>query len=640
MKLMNKRLQRVFKKHFLDQEIGVSTEGFIEAISELLEEYEQDRYIVERSMFCMSEELNAINKKLADELATNQQLTHKAEENMRLYKTILDSVPEAMMSFYPGGKPRAINEAGLALIGISEQEFLSKGITENRDMWLDQLKAPEIFQNELRKLNDDSSLKLTGTLELKKGGIYQYHGVPEFADGEYIGRTWFWLNITSIVEHQEMLEFQAFHDSLTQLPNRDCLFKALDGAIAKSAERDEQVGVMFIDMDNFKHVNDLAGHIVGDRLIIETANRLKACLTEEDLLGRLGGDEFLLICRGAIDSKVETIRQNIDQAFKTPVVINEHSFETSCSVGLSLYPTDGDSSQELIRKADMAMYQAKGAGKNAFHFFDRQLEQQLLYRIDIERKLRRAIANNEFHLVYQPKISLLDQSVMGVEALIRWTYANGEIIPPDLFIEIAENMGFISNITEWVLQETCQTIKSWRGTAMESLRISVNISSHDLKTPQLADSVLDLFDGEEIQTCSLELELTESVLIEQSNAVSDNLQLLERAGVLLSIDDFGKGYSNFAYLQELNVDYLKIDRSIVSNIDSNIKTAAIARSIIDVGHNLGMEVIAEGVETEAEKAYLKSIGCDYCQGYLFSKPLLAKELELFIHSSFVDRNVS
>lgn len=630
MKPLNKKLDKLLRKHLPEQDIDLALNAFISGVSVLLEGYEQDSYIIERSMQCMSEELNEINQQLREELIKNQATKRDAETNLVRLEALFDTVPEAMMSFYAGGAPRSINQSGLSIIGTNEAVFLSNSPEENLHLWLSVIKDPEVFRAELHKISSDNSLILSGRLEMKDGRYYQYYGVPEFLDGVYIGRSWCWQNITELISRQKKLEHQAFYDYLTQLPNRISLFKSLDQALEQASSNDSFVSVMFIDMDNFKQVNDIAGHAVGDQFIAEVAKRLRNSVDKNKIMGRLGGDEFLVIAEGTLGTEIGDIQHTIKQALAPPINIEQHSFTVTCSVGISVYPNDGLDAYELIRKADMAMYQAKAAGKNSFQYFDEKLEKSALDQIKLESKLRQAVDNKEFTLVYQPKVSYVTQRVSGVEALIRWTDSEGVSISPDVFIEIAESIGVIDKITKWVLSEGYKTLKKWKGTELEDLRMSVNISTIDLKNPHFGDYVLDLFNDEELDTSSLELELTESVLIDQCKSTKANLLLLRRAGIKLSIDDFGKGYSNFSYLQELNVDFLKIDRSIVTNIDSNVKSAAIARSIVDVGHHLDIEIVAEGVETLSENAYMKSIGCDYCQGYFYSKPLNQEDFVSYV----------
>jgi len=435
-------------------------------------------------------------------------------------------------------------------------------------------------------------------------------------------------DIDQIKQAEAALEYRAHHDALTGLPNRLLLHSRLEHAIEQARRENERLGLLFLDLDRFKNVNDSLGHPVGDQLLCAIAERLRARLREEDTLARLGGDEFIVLMeRIDMVDQVATVAQGIIDLLETPFRIGEgQDIYIGASLGISIYPQDGGDPTTLIRNADAALYMAKASGRHTFRFYTETMTQEANRRLDVEMAIRRALERDQFFLQYHPLVSVTEREIIGVEALLRWRRDNGEIIPPDQFIPLAEDTGLIIPIGEWVLQRACSQGKAWLDAGLPPLTIAVNLSPTQFRRPHLAQFVRQVLEDTGYPADGLELEITESALMQAEQGVEDQLQALKRLGIHLAIDDFGTGYSSLAYLKRFPIDTLKIDKSFVSNLPYDQENAAIARTIIDMADTFHFKVLAEGVETEAQLAFLREHGCHYFQGYLFSPPRSAEDV--------------
>ena len=414
----------------------------------------------------------------------------------------------------------------------------------------------------------------------------------------------------------------AHHDALTGLPNRLSLLSRLEQAIPEADRYEWTTAVIFIDMDRFKVINDTLGHQTGDVLLIEVAKRLSASVRASDTVARLGGDEFVIVLPDVGNmAAIASIASKIIDAFIAPVFAGPHELHTSPSLGIAIYPTDGQDSDSLMKNADTAMYHAKAAGRNTFQFYAEEMNHQAAARLNLEHKLRQAVSRGEFSLVYQPQVNATSQRPVGLEALIRWKTAEGVFIPPDKFIPVAEETGLIGGIGNWVLREACRQMQVWRNEGLPNLLMAVNVSARQLRQRDFVESVESALRDSGLQAHLLELEITESVLMENPEEAIVILDKLRHMGVSLAIDDFGTGYSSLAYLKLLPIHHLKIDRSFVRDLEQDLNDRAIAFGTIALAHSLGLKVIAEGVETEDQLELLRANGCDTVQGYLFSHPL-------------------
>lgn len=438
-------------------------------------------------------------------------------------------------------------------------------------------------------------------------------------------------DISELKKSQEKISFLAYHDSLTNLPNRVLLKERLDQAI-KHADRDgRSFTLMYMDLDNFKNINDSMGHAEGDQLLVDVANNLRSILREKDTIGRLGGDEFILLFDD-IDSPAQAglMAEKILKHIQQPIKLSNNIVNISASIGICMYPEDGSDAGELWRNSDAAMYRAKHLGRNSYNFYTEELTRKASERMQIESDLRHALSNNEFVLYYQPQIDTESHKIIGAEALIRWIHPKHGMIPPDQFIPVAEETGLILDIGEWVLEQAAWQAKTWLDQGMDIGAVAVNIAGPQITKEDLTEKVKSVLKRHNLPPKHLALELTETFIMTNEQTIR-HLQQLSELGIELAIDDFGTGYSSLSYLKKLPIDKLKIDKSFIGDIPIDTDDMAICRTIIALSENLGLCVLAEGVETMEQSNYLKQYGCTLVQGYGYSKPLPASELEAFYH---------
>jgi diguanylate cyclase (GGDEF)-like protein len=424
------------------------------------------------------------------------------------------------------------------------------------------------------------------------------------------------------------LQQLAHYDALTGLPNRALVYETLTKALVHASAVGQTIAVLFLDLDDFKNVNDTMGHAIGDELLIQVSNRLLQCLRIRDMVGRLGGDEFALILMTQDGPHhAAAVAKKIQSELQEPFYLDGHNVSVTASIGITLSPVDAADAQTLIKYADTAMYQAKQAGRDTFQFFTCAMNTEVLQRRELETALRQAVRNGEFVLYYQPKVQLSTGHVVGVETLLRWNRPGHGLVQPGEFICALEECGLIVDVGRWVIKEACQQIRDWLARGMDPVQVSVNVSERQFVKGDLQGDVLDALDAYGVPAELLELELTESLLMNNTDSTITLLRNLKAAGVQISIDDFGTGYSSLAYLRRFPIDKLKIDRSFIRDVTHNPDDAAITLAIIQMGHSLDLVVIAEGVETKAQLAYLRRHKCDQVQGYYFSRPLPVTELE-------------
>ncbi|WP_301101721.1 EAL domain-containing protein [Propionivibrio sp.] len=438
---------------------------------------------------------------------------------------------------------------------------------------------------------------------------------------------------------QQRIEFLAHHDPLTGLPNRLLLRDRMAQAQALAARTQSRVALMFLDLDRFKTINDSLGHPVGDAMLKEVVERLKSCVRESDTISRQGGDEFIILLNDVRDSEaVARVADKIHQRMGEPIMLGNHSLITSFSIGIALYPDDGDEFDALLQKADTAMYHAKEAGRTGHRFFTEQMNLQVVEHLTLETQLRQALENKEFILHYQPQLDLHEGGIIGVEALIRWNSPDNGLISPARFIPVAEDSGIIVPIGAWVLVEACRQARAWQDAGLPPFVVAVNLSAVQFKRQDLVNTVINALVLSDLDAQWLELELTESILIQDAEVTLDSVRRLKALGVRLSVDDFGTGYSSLAYLKRFAVDKLKIDQSFVRDLVTDPDDAAIVRAIIQMASSLKLKTIAEGVETEELANLLRIFHCDEIQGYWFARPMLADQLEAFVRAHQAKQN--
>lgn len=437
--------------------------------------------------------------------------------------------------------------------------------------------------------------------------------------------------ISSQAREQKLL-LEAQYDSLTGLPNRILLRDRLQLAMKHSDHTSKPMWVVFIDLDRFKVVNDSMGHTTGDALLVEIGSRLLAETRETDTVARFGGDEFVIALSGDAGENIQlSVLNRIMDSIAEPVLVNSHELINTCSIGISVYPNDGKNAEALIKNADIAMYRAKELGRNNYQFFTQSLNEKAAERMQMISLMHKAIENDEFELNYQPKVDLHSNKIVGLEALIRWNNATLGNVPPAIFIPLAEESGLIAAIGAWVLQTACKQMVVWQKSGLGNLLISVNVSAKQFQQDGLIEKIKSTLVETGLQAKYLELELTESALMDNANIIND-LHAIKALGIQLSIDDFGTGYSSLSYLDTLPIDSLKIDKSFTDTLTLSTKESPITNTILSLAKNLGLKTVAEGVETAEQVEYLRKHGCDQIQGYFFSKPVNAKEIRAMLVS--------
>lgn len=480
-------------------------------------------------------------------------------------------------------------------------------------------RAIEELYHEGRQFNIDCRLVCQdgAVMYVNAQGDLEFHadGTPHVLTGTV-------LDISARKRAEQEIQQLAYYDTLTGLPNRTLLKDRLSQAIAQAHRDDRLVAVLFLDLDQFKSVNDTLGHQIGDRLLQVVAERLTAVVRESDSVSRIGGDEFVIILNAINQEEdVSNIAGMIIASLAVPVRLDEHEIFTSGSVGIALFPMDGDDGEVLMKNADLAMYRAKELDKNNYQFFSKEMNQKIIERHVLEAGLRRALERSEFSLRYQPQVSLDDGRLVGMEALLRWHHPEMGMIQTETFIPLAEETGLILPIGEWVLRTACARNKAWQDAGHEKVRVAINLSPRQFKQKNLVAMISATLAETGLAPEYLELELTESTIMANIEEASRVLSKLKEIGVSLSVDDFGTGYSSLRYLKRFAIDRLKIDRSLVQDVSTSYDVAAVAEAIIAMGHSLRLKVIAEGVEQKEQLDFLKSCRCDEMQGFLRSRPL-------------------
>ena len=547
----------------------------------------------------------------------------QAEEKLRLSATVLEHINDGVMVLDVDGRIIAINPAFSRITGYAEHEAvgLQSTLTRGSDeafyaaLWRE-LDASGFWQGEIwdRRKDGEAYLEWLTVSAVRADGGAVSHYVCVFND------------ITRAKQAQAQLDHLAHHDSLTALPNRLLYQDRLQHALVRAARDSQQLAVLFIDLDRFKNINDTLGHHVGDELLKQAAGRLAACLRAGDTLARLGGDEFIVLLDdidGADGAAI--VAAKLVAMFEQPFNVSGYELFVTGSVGIALYPQDGQDLHLLIRNADVAMYQAKARGRNGYQLYAPSMSGEGVERLRLEAMLRRSIEKNEIFLVYQPQVEIDSGRLIGVEALVRWRHPELGLVTPDRFIGLAEDTGFIHPLGEWVLGEACRQMVAWDAEGMQVPKMAVNLSVRQFERGGVAASVAATLDAVKLAPGRLQLEVTESVIMNTGDALQ-YINDLHAIGVGLAIDDFGTGYSSLAYLKRLPVQTLKIDRSFIQDIPQDPDDEAIAIAIIQLGKSMNLSVIAEGVEREDQAAFLLRHGCSRAQGYLYARPLAADAL--------------
>lgn len=566
-------------------------------------------------------------------LATIRDITErKHAEEALLFKTALleaqtESTLDSIIAVDESDRIILVNKQFQIDFDIPDELLSQRKDAIVRQHMMDKIQGAEAFIEKIKYLESHRAEKSSDEIRLKNGKIFDRYTAPLVdAKGQYRGRISYHRNITERKAAEERIQFLAYYDALTELPHRALLQDRMEIALSDARRRGQKIAVMFLDLDQFKAINDSFGHSFGDILLKEFAKRIKGCGRGQDTVARVGGDEFVVMLSSAKDATGAAIAaERVIAAVSESFVIQGQSLCVSCSIGVSMFPEHGTDSETLIRNADAAMYCAKSDGRSKVRFFTDEMNAVAQERLTMDKNLRLALDREEFFLVYQPQIEIETGRITGLEALIRWQHPELGLVPPDRFISIAEDSGLIVPIGEWVLKTACAQAKQWQDDGLPAVPVAVNVSAVQFRQEGFTDLVRRVLTEIGLSSEYLELELTESLLLSNVDVVLATLQDLKEVGLQLAIDDFGTGYSSLSYLKQFPVGKLKIDRTFIRDIALDKDDAAITIAIISMAKSLHLKVIAEGVETEAQMSFLREHHCDEIQGYYFSKPISADE---------------
>lgn len=560
----------------------------------------------------------------------NLLLRKYAEKQLRLAAKVFESSGEAIMIIDKNNCIVEVNQAFTALTGYSLSDIkgrnpslLSAGRTD-----------PSVYEKMWQHIEEHGFWQGELWDKDKSGRIYPKWISISVVRNAYNDIEFYIASFTDISERkaaEEHINHLAHRDALTGLFNRFSLQDAIDQALARAKREKIEIAILIIDLDNFKEINDAHGHVAGDKLLVEAAQRMCNSVRQTDIIARWGGDEFVVVLTHVENSSAAArVAEKLRHNLSIPYVHEDIEMISSPSIGVSMFPSDGDNIEILMKNADMALYHAKEMGRNNYQFFSDGIKEADLERIRLRNDLRSALNLNQFELHYQPQLDAKTSKVTGFEALVRWHHPTLGTIPPGLFIPIAEESGLILQLGDWVMNEACRQLKEWRDHSLSNVGMAVNLSASQLRSPALLASIVQILHTHNLQGSDLELEVTESVAMQDPVASIGQLNSLRIMGVKLSIDDFGTGYSSLSYLKQMPVNTLKLDQSFVRDIDTDKHNAVICEATINLAHHMGLLVIAEGVETEAQRNILTSLNCDILQGYLFSKPAPAADARKFI----------
>jgi diguanylate cyclase (GGDEF)-like protein/PAS domain S-box-containing protein len=545
---------------------------------------------------------------------------------------VFDCTSEAIVITDVHGTVLDVNTAFTEILGYSREEVIG----QNPRTWKSDYHDDAFYQEMWRSIHKRGEWRGEIFNRSKDGAI-----TPALAtistvrneEGEAISHVAIYTDVSQIRKSQQQLTHLAHHDALTKLPNRVLFFERLEHCLERATRHRKQVAVIFVDLDHFKHVNDSLGHSHGDRLLIAVAELLTSAVRSEDTVARIGGDEFTILIeevrdRGSLLRVIEKILHAFDREFE----LAASRVRVTPSLGVSLSPDDGQDAETLMRNADAAMYRAKSLGRNTYQFYTEELTQLAFARMQMETALRNAIPRGEFELRYQPKFDLATGGIIGMEALLRWQSPELGEVGPERFIPVTEDNGMILPLGAWVIEEACCQAKAWLDEGLFAGNVAVNISGIQIRRGDLPELVRQILHKTGLSAKTLELEVTEGFIMEEPERAIKILNELRDLGLTLAIDDFGTGYSSLSYLKSLPIHHLKIDKSFIRDIPEDKNDMAITQAIIAMAKSLGIELVAEGVETETQRQFLIDEGCRYGQGYLFNKPLQAAEMQQLLQT--------
>ena len=576
----------------------------------------------------------------------------QVKESEELHRFIVNSSPDLVYMLDRNGCFTFLNDRVESMLGFSKTDLTGKHYSELIDD--DDLQAVQNLFNE-RRVGDRAvknlEVRLKSKLRDRRAGMMRTKAVwseltaigiytdnNERTRSNFAGTYGTARDISERKQAQEVINFQAYHDLLTHLPNRALLKDRLDLAITQARRNKRKLAAMFLDLDRFKLVNDTLGHSMGDRLLKAVAKRLQSCLRSGDTLSRFGGDEFtLLLPEVRTRDDVVVIAQKILDRLNEPFVIDGHELFVGASIGISMYPEAGDSGEALIQNADIAMYHVKGRGKNGYQFFSEEMNHQFSSRLNLERELRNGLSRGEFEVYYQPQVSLQTGTITGVEALVRWRHNTRGVIEPGEFLPLAEETGLIMQLDEFVQKQAFQDVAGWRSEGLGDVRVSVNLTSAQMEQESFVSRFVASMEASGLPAQLVKLELTESTMMQDMEIIIPKLKAIRSLGAQIAIDDFGTGYSSLSYLHQFPINTLKIDRTFVSDIRAEHGEASIIDAIVAMARGLRLDLVAEGVENRTQLKYLQNQGCEEVQGFIFSPAVPAADLkDLLADNSFAE----
>jgi len=619
---MHKLLLLQLQQYATDSTLLAQQPVLLKAISDSYSEHDAGKQKLDDSLSVTTTELSERTQLLRTQLQTLTETQDQLQKSLTALNATFDATGEIILSLDNFGRLIKSNKMGKELLpDIAKYEGKNQTISWQNvnKMLLNPWHLSEIIES----LQDQPSIRLTGTLHFTNGRIFEYHSLPQLQNNLLIGRVWCLRDVTEEKKIEQLIHHQAYHDVLTGLPNRNFLLEKIDSIIKENPDPDKKLAIIFIDLDNFKKVNDTDGHEAGDELLRIATKRMRNCVRESDILARLGGDEFLILIESIISqSGLERMCINILESLARPFLLNNRNHFISCSMGISVYPRDDVIPDGLIGKADMAMYRAKKLGKNNFQFYSEELERLALHQLELENELRMAISANQIRIYLQPEINLSTGRIVAAEALARWTKTDGVTVPPIQFIAIAEQANLIGEIGKLVFDQVCREIACWKQNGInDNITVAINLSAREFKDTELVNNIQRKLLEYAVEGEKIVLEITESLFMEDKESVLRIMNQLRDLGIRFAIDDFGTGYSSFSYLQDLPINYLKIDRSFLIGVTHNKKKYAIARSIIDICNHLDLHVIAEGIEDQETLDFIIKNQCTMAQGFFMHYPM-------------------
>lgn len=574
---------------------------------------------------------NALTKEILERQVAEEALYQQKE---RLQITF-SAIAEGVVTTDSKGFIESMNPAAEKISGWSNSDAVGRKINQIFN-YSNEATGNSQTTAILDSLSRSERVKKNSLLETKSGSrrlIEEIASPLNDSLGNIVGSVAIIRDITQATENSRQLLYQASHDALTGLPNRTLLCDRLEHAISKALRAERMVAVLFMDLNRFKQVNDSFGHAAGDKLLSHVARQIYASIREEDTVARLGGDEFVVVLEDIKHQhEVTLVAHKVINNLAVPISIEGQEISVSVSIGIALFPRDGTDVDSLLKHADTAMYRTKELGQADIQFYSIDMSLQALDRLKKEQQLQSAVTSGELELFYLPRVDMDKRTVFGVEALIRWRTSANTLVSPADFIHIAEETGVILRIGEWVLYNACHQLKHWHNIGFKNLRMAVNLSARQVRSVNIVELVKKVLQDTQLQPQHLELDITETLFSRDAEHAIIALRNLKKLGVKLAIDDFGTGYSSLVYIKRLPIDILKIDRSFIHDIIDDPVNAAIVPAIVAVGRKLNLEVIAEGVENETQRQYLKNLACGGFQGYLFCKPLPAPQMTEFLYS--------